>query len=481
MKILQPIFIRLISSLLIVTVLLGILSGCFKKEEKKTEKPEKIELVYYKLFDDEDIMVPLIQQYQAMHPNVSIRYRKFVNQKEYEDLIINELAEGEGPDMFSVPNYWFLRNAKKISPLPNDLMTLKQFEETFVAVAKNDLILRDANDGKSRIFGIPLTIETLALYYNKASYEDKIPSRGAPGTTWEQLKDDVSKLTKPSNDFEKFELAGIAMGRSDNIARAVDVLYLLMLQYKTKFYNQNISRADFSKQTSITATGTSLNPATEALKLYTSFGLPSNKHYSWNKYIVTNQMPSKEVEAFAKGKVAMIFGYSYLYEDIRNIIEDLKQKGIKTIDPKNIKIAPVPQINDPKISTDKRDAYANYHAETVSRTSAHPKEAWEFLLFLSSKKNLQYYNEKTHHPSSRRDLIEEQKADPVYGVFSEQTGYSESFPIYDYQSYNEIFSKAIDDVIATIPPKDAIRIAEDNINELLPDAGLIPPVQKKEQ
>lgn len=470
---------RFLSGLTIFSCLTLFLSGCFKKDTPpKTQKAEPIQLVYYKLFDDEDVMGPLIQQYQSKHPNVSIRYRKFTDPAAYEQLIINELAEGEGPDVFSVPNTWFLPNSKKITPLNPATFSPKQFEETFVSVASKDLVLNDPHDSQLKVFGIPLTVDTMAVYYNKAAYEDKIPSRGRPPETWEELKDDVFQLSKKDNSFERFEVAGIAMGRADNVLRATDILYLLMLQYKTQFYNSNISKAEFSKQQSKTATGVSLNPATEALKLYTSFALPANKNYSWNSYLADSKSPNKELETFARGKVVMIFGYSYLYDQLTAVIKDLQDKGVNTIDPKNIRISSVPQIINPKTSTEKRDAYAHYYAETVSRTSKNADVAWDFLMFLSSQENLKYYNQKTHNPTSRRDMIEDQKKDPLYGVFAEQIGYAESLPIYDAQEYNDIFSKAIEAVLATSSAQDAIRTAEDAINTFLPSAGLIPAPPK---
>ncbi len=470
--------VKAVSVGLIFVLTVTLLSGCFEKEKaaKKTAA-EPVELVYYKLFDEEDVMRPLIQEYESKHPNVSIRYRKFTDPVEYENLIINELAEGEGPDLFSVPNYWFLRNARKLTPLSPQVFSPKQFEDTFVSVAKNDLVLKDANDSQEKVFGIPLTVDTLALYYNKSAFEDKIPSRGKPAATWEELKEDVFKLTKKDNSFERFEVAGIAMGRSDNVARAIDILYLLMLQYKTNFYNDNISQAEFSKQQAISSTGVNQNPATEAFKLYTSFALPANKNYSWNSYLADTKSPTKELETFARGKVAMIFGYSYLYGQIAGEIKDLADKGVSTMNAKDVRIAAVPQIIDPKTSTEKRDAYANYYAETVSRTSKHSEQAWDFLLFLSSKDNLAYYHDKTHKPTSRRDMIDEQMKDPIYGVFAEQIGYAESFPVYDAPRYAEIFGSAINAILATSSPTEAVRSAENQINDLLPAKGLITPKQ----
>lgn len=474
---------KFIAIVLLIATFSIIGSGCMRKEKAPVKKADnKIELVYYRLFDDEDSIVPLIQQYRTKHPNINIKYRKFVDPVEYEKLIINQLAEGEGPDIFSMPNHWFLRNVKKLSPMPLKVISPKQFEQTFVNVAANDLILDDPMDGQRKIFGLPLSVDTLALYYNKAFFEDKIPARGRPASTWEVLTDDVFKLNKTDNSFERFEVAGIALGRSDNISRALDVLYMLMLQYKTRLYNDNLSQAAFASQQLPSTGGIFSNPAADALRLYTSFALPANKNYSWNSYLASPSSKTKELETFAKGKVAMIFGYSYLYEQLKTILKDLKDKGLQTVDLKNVMVSAVPQLKDPLISTEKRVTYANYYAETVSRVSKYQLEAWDFLLFLSSKENLQFYNSKTHRPASRRDMIEEQKKDPIYGVFAEQTGFAESFPIYDSERYNTVFTKMIDSVLATTPVESAVKTAEDTISAMLPDEGLLPfKTQKKTQ
>lgn len=468
---------KLLIMFLVTALVTGVLGGCFKKTAKeKVEAAKPVELVYYKLFDDEDVIRPLIQQYVTMHPLVTIKYRKFEDQNDYYRTILNELAEGEGPDIMSVPNYWVKKNAKKITPLDPIYASVQDFQDTFVSVAEKDLVFSDPRDGVKKIFALPMTVDTLALYYNKSLYEDRVPSRGRPGETWAEFQEDVFQLTKADNSFERFEVAGTAIGRADNIARAMDILYLMMLQYKVKFYNDGLTKAEFSRQSAVGSNGVSYNPATEAMDLYTSFGLASRKNYSWNEYMSDANSDVKEVEAFARGKVATIFGYSYLYEQILDQIEQLKRQNVKTIDPSIIRISPVPQVNDPATSTEKRDAFANYFVETVGRNSENPDVAWDFVMFMTTQDNQKYYNEKTNRPTSRRDLIEDQMQDATYGVFAEQVGYAESILVFDWNVYSELFGEAISKVIATTSkPKEALRIVEDEINKLLPIEGILPP------
>ncbi len=471
----------IVGGVILVILFIGLIAfnaGCFRtKEYKPTQSVEQIELTYYKLFDDSDVIEPLIQEYRALHPTIRINYRQFTDTEEYYELILNELAEGEGPDIFSVPNTWFVKNYKKVYPAPSKMLPYQTFEDTFVSVTMDDLVKQHPDTGELLVYGVPMTVDTLALYYNKDHFDDALPAQGKPSSTWEGIKEDVFKLTKKDNSFERFEVSGIAMGFANNITRAVDILYLLMLQDGGSIYDENYAKAIFSQQQGVDSDGSPIRPGVTALELFTSFADTKNKNYSWNSYLSDSNSAEKEITAFARGKVSMIIGYSYMYEQITEEIKGLKAKGLSTIDPGVIRIAMIPQKKDPSVSNEKRIAYAHYFAETVARTSENPEWAWDFLMFITSKTSLEHYNEKTHKPTSRRDMIEQQKVDPVYGVFADQIGIAESFPIYDEKVYEDIFIKAIESVLATKSPADAMKIAQDEINAMLPKGGLIPQVK----
>lgn len=468
LKLRKSIIILLIFSLFLT---LG-LGGCRQKKAKEKKQTfDGIELTYYKMFDDSDVIEPIIQKYIATHPGLVIKYKKFDDFDEYQKVILNEMAEGEGPDIFSMQNTWFASNYKKLAPLPADFGAPADFSEIFVDVAYRDLVRTD-KEGIEQVYGIPMTVDTLALYYNKAHFEDRIPDRGRPSDTWEGIKEDVIALKKEDNSFSRFEVAGIAMGRGDNISRGVDSLYLLMLQHGVKFYNEFISEAIFAGQQG----GVGLYPGVEALELFTSFADEDYNHYTWNEFIVDDDTSEeKEVEAFAKGQVSMIIGYSYTYNDIVNQINILKTKGVQTIEKEDIKITQVPQLYDPDISKDKRVTYANYFAETVSRNSQNADIAWDFLLELTKKENLQFYFDKLHKPTSRRDMIDEQSKNPIYGVFASQIGFAESFPILDYYAYKQIFTKVISQTNENKTGRNDLVDAQDKITSMLPKDGLIVP------
>lgn len=462
---------------LVILVIAGstLLSGC-SCSLKKTTTPKGVdytgvELTYYKVFDDSDVIAPLIAQFEADHPGLEIHYKKFSDFEEYERVILNEMAEGEGPDIFSMQNTWFASNYKKLTPLPSNMGTTTDFANTFVDVAYQDLVRTD-QDGRLQVYGLPMTVDTLAIYYNKDHFEDRIPEQGKPSTTWEGIKEDVILLNKEDESFDRFDVSGIALGRADNITRAVDILYLLFLQYGVEFYNDNISQAGFATRQ---GSGAYSYPALEALEFYLGFSDEDMKHYSWNEFVVDDDTSGKEIQAFARGDVSMIIGYSYTYDLIINEINLMEAKGNNAIEVSSIKTAPIPQLYDPEVSSEKRVTYASYFAETVSRNSLYPETAWDFLVFITNAENLDYYFDETHNPTSRRDMIEEQKKDPIYGPFASQIGFAESFPIIDYYTYKDIFEALINNSEGTSDYETLLLQAQSGINEYLPEEGILIP------
>lgn len=458
--------------LLVMCITIIAFSGCRGKDQAAAKK---IYITYYKYNEDPALFEPLIEEYESINKNVQIVYQNFTSLDEYEERIINEMAEGEGPDIFSIDNTWMSRHWKKISPLPLTKLTPEQFEAAFVDVTAKDLI-RPWLDGQRRIFALPLGIDALGLYYNKAQFEEKIPNRGKPASTWEGIQGDVFKLTVKDPSSDVFQNSGIALGRADNISHAVDILYLLMKQYKTDFYNQDASKAMFGERQG-GLIGQSKTPGADALAFFTSFAKPDNKNYSWNESMTAGDSGFKEIEAFASGKLSMFIGYAADYQKILNAIAALEDKNLAHINSEDVKAAQIPQVSaEENIG---RITYTNYFAETVSRNSKNPLIAWDFLMFLASKKSQKHYFDKKSQLTTRRDLIEEQKQHPIYGVFISQLGFAESLLIYKDNKYKEIFSEAIMEALKTDKLLPVLQAAEAKINFLLPRIGLIPVIQVK--
>lgn len=410
------------------------------------------------LYDNTEAFQEQIQAFQSNNPGLRVNLKKFVNLQEYEELLINEIAEGEGPDVFMIHNSWMEKHAQKLFPLPPDqavVMSPDAFRQTFFQAAIDDLIIDE------QIYGMPLSIDNLVIYYNKSYFEDFIASSDSPADLWEQLQAQVIALTESDNSPERFARAGIAMGRADNINNAVDILYALMMQFGVEFYDDQEQQATFANNKPGTA-GVS-NPGVTALELYTSFGLPGLRQYSWNENLTGLEPSEKELNPFVRGKVAMVIGYSYMYENIASAIDLQQRLGNAAIDLDDVGIAPFPQLLSTEEATS-RDTYASYFPLVVARTSDRPAQAWDLIKFLTTADSLQTYHNKTNRPTSRKDMVNDQQIEPLFGTFAFQAPFAKSFTIYDDAAYRRVFSDAIQAVVNnTQTAQEALSEAQEKI------------------
>ena len=402
---------------------------------RRNNNSEQIELVWWKTFQDSSDVNALIEEYQKYRPNVTIKYSK-KNIADYEQELLNAIASGNSPDIFTIHNDWLPKHIDKMAPMPANMMSERQYKEQFVDAAAYDLI----KDGK--IYGIPLAVDVMAMYYNK----DILGSAGifTPPTTWPEVVSAVQKITRQDNSGN-FVRSGIGMGAGSNVNRAADILMLLMLQNGTVFYNENFTSARFDQQ--IRVGDQSFNPGATALDFYTQFARPSKKAYTWNT------KTDNSVDAFAQGKLAMMLSYSYMLPTIKDKAPNL-----------NWGVVAMPQVDNTGLKVN----YANYWAEGVSKTSTKQEYAWDFLKFVSQRDVLRKYYDKVKAPSSRKDLLAEQSKDTELGVFADAAITARSVYKSDAGKFETIVLKMIDDVILRgSDVEDAVSDAVSQVNFLL--------------
>lgn len=409
MSIKQKSTIKRISLFFMVAVIAVTSFGCGTKP-----KAEKITLKIWKPFVESDKMNVIIQAYKKQKPNVTIEYTK-KNIENYEEDVVNALASGNGPDIFSINNSWLPQYLDKVQPAPEKLYTIKEYRDTFVDVVSNDLI-RD-----NKIYGTALWVDSLGLYYNK----DLLGTAGiaTPPKTWDEMARDVREMTI-QNESGYFDRSGVAMGTYQNVNRAVDIVYLLMLQSGTIPWSDDGRTPRFAS--SIQRGGQSVKPAEEAVQFYTSFANPETENYTWNLE------SDYSTDAFANGRAAYLYGYSYAREQI-----DAKAPNL------NYDVAPVPQYDSGQPNVN----FASYFGEVVSKQSKHSDAAWDFLKFATSEKVLDAYYAKDKKPSSRRDLIELQTQDLEIGVFAHANLTAKSFFKYDEPKFDLIFGEMIESIL----------------------------------
>ena len=424
--------------------LVGAMFFLFVRGFGGSQKQQKnITLQFWGVFDDQAYFQGAIDAYKKDHPNVNIAYRLF-NYSDYERELISSFAAGTGPDIFLIHHNWLPKYGQLLQPLPlpatkNDkpLMTVNDFKSQFVDVATQDLVRND------RIYGMPLYVDTLGLYYNK----DIFNGEGIvnPPKTYEDLNVDIGQLTKLDADGN-IQRSGLAIGSVNNINRPTDILSMLMLQSGVK-----MNESPISPRVSFASSGSTGDAAKTALQYYTDFANPQKQVYTWNE-----QQPYS-IDAFINGKTVMMINYSHHIRTIRD-----KSARFK------FATAPIPQISNAPFAV----SYPNYWAPAVAKSSPNGQAAWEFLVFLGSARGDAYYINASNRPSARKDFIEQQRSDPDLGPFAVQALYARSWNQIDDVKVEQILGQMINDVnLGKSDYETALNKAQDAINLLARQGG----------
>lgn len=331
-------------------------------------KSEPVHLTYWGLWEPEAVYETVIADYQRDHPGVTITYTK-QSPINYRDRLTSAFSREDGPDIARIHNTWVPMFRTQLAPVPADVYSLSAFRSTFYPTASSDLVL----GGKP--MAIPLEIDTLILFANEDIFT---LGNAAYPTTWDEFRETAKKLTVRNGG--RVQTAGAALGTAVNIDHWQDIVDLMMLQ----------AGVDLN-------TSANSDSAQKALEYYTTF---MSIDRVWDETMDSSTL------AFSQGKVALYFGPSWRYFDIMALNPNLK-----------VKMLPVPQLPaaDPV-------NFASYWVEGVSAKSKHPKEAFAFLKYLSSKDVLtKLYAAQTTirgfgEPYSRVDMAPLLTSDPRAGV-----------------------------------------------------------------
>ena len=415
--------------LLVSSVFLGFLPG------SKSQQAPPATLEFWGLFDSGTVWQPLFDEYTKTHSGTYFRYTQ-MEPATYEQKLIEALASGKSPDIIMFHSSWLPKHGNKISPLPETLMTLRYFQETFPDVATVDFV----SGGK--IYALPVWTDVLSMFYNK----DLFNTAGIAvlPKTWEDFIKVVQKLTN-KDKFGNLVKSGAAIGTADNVENAADILGLLMLQTGTKMISDDGSRAAFNE--AITVNGVNYKPGESALRFYTDFANPKSSAYAWNDKL------SNSFDAFASGQAAIIFDYAVN-------IPRLKQKNPNL----RLGVAPVPQLS----GGGKTVNYADFWGYSVPAASKNSASAWGFLISLTGENTNRYFASTVSRPAARRDIINEEKTSPDLGVFAESVLSAANWYQTDPAAIEDIFKDMINAVVlGGSKPADAISDAAAKISSLM--------------
>ncbi len=331
-----PKILKIVSGILVFIFLIFIVFNFIVPRFGK-QKKENVTLTYWGLWEDSSIVKPVISEFEKENPNIKISYSK-QDPKQYRQRLMTRIQNGSGPDVFRLHNTWLPMLSKVLSPLPSDIMTKKDFQQSYYKVSEEDFIRNGA------IYAIPLQMDTLALFVNQEIFQ---AAGVSVPVSWDEFIR-ISRGLTVKDEEGKIKTAGAAMGTYDNITHAPDIISLLFVQNGVLLDNFSSNPAGIS----------------DSLDFYTSFA--KGESNVWDTTL------DNSILAFSKGNLAMYLGYSW---DIFTI---------KALNPGlNFTTHPVPRL------AGKGTTISSYWADGVSAKSKNQKEALLFLKFLARKETVQ--------------------------------------------------------------------------------------------
>jgi ABC-type glycerol-3-phosphate transport system substrate-binding protein len=386
--------IAILFSLVAVLPLVGL--GCKGPSKQEVAATRPVTLEYWTVFDDVDALQAQIDKYKADRPYLTINLKQLTAAELYPRLL-EALASDHGPDIISIRNRWMHFYQPKLSAMPpsvNDaivrtektalgtnttintavlnLPSVNQLDKEYVQAVKNDVVIGD------KIYGLPLSLENMALFYNK-DLLDKAGVAEAP-KNWEDFQVAVKKLTKFDKKSGRILQSGAALGTGNNIPGFEDIIYTLFTQSNINFVNKT-GFATFQN-----GAGNDITPAVSVMNFYTDFANSTRDTYTWNEDM------ENALDKFVNGSLAFFFGYSYHYPVIKARAPQL-----------NVAILPMLQLNPEQPVN-----VANYWVQTVLDKSKNKNEAWALLNFLAHSKATKDYLDQSGRPSALRTYISSQ-------------------------------------------------------------------------
>lgn len=374
----------------------------------RQKRPPSITLTIWALEDDLKTFQPILKQFQNYYPYIKFNY-VLKDPKTFESDYIKALADNNPPDIFMIYDSWLIPYWYRIGFL--DLSKEKNFNAFYIEQNYPDNITPVILAQNRYLVGIPLYIDTLALYYNQDYFNYfNIP---LPPKSWQEVISLIPKLRK-INEKGQLVRSAIALGSINNIEHLKDILAMFLFNFNNRIVSEG--KKVLLKEGS----------AKKAIEFYLQFSDFKSPNYTYNEDL------DNSLKSFAEGKTAMVLGY---YTD---------QKIISSYNPQlNYKAYYLPYFSSPETKIN----YPKSLIVVVSNRSRYFNQAWAFLKFLSQKETANLYYSLTGKPPARKDLIALYLNDPKSGIFNQQILTSKFFYQFNEQSIKEIFKTLLEEIV----------------------------------
>lgn len=330
----------------------------------------------------------ILDKVNANNKSFKLSY-EYIPSASFDEKLIEALASAKGPDLIFLPNDLIIKYSDKVYPIPYSNYPLKQFQDTFISEA--DLYL-----GSKGVFGLPVSVDPLVLYYNKAMLDSAgIP---LPPKTWQEVISLIPLLTVSDASYN-ISQSTIALGEFDNISNSKDIISMLMLQFGTSI----VSKSDDKLISTVNdmSGNSQYRPGPEAFDFFIKFSNPAeNTLYTWNAGLENSR------NMFISGSMAFYIGYAselfYIKERNPNL---------------DFNVTLVPQIEGARTKT----TFGKMNSIAILKNSKNIAASYAAATLLTSPEYAGIIATTLSLPSARRDLLSLPQTSPYVQVFNQSS------------------------------------------------------------
>lgn len=376
---------------------------------------------WWGVFMDKTVIQPLIDEYQAINPNIKIEYANRWPEGKYTDAakiyrselnrVLRENDPVQIPDIYMVQNTWaadYELYSKK-----SDSYDFDTYKSIFYPAVVSDF----TNELNKEVYGVPIWFDTYAVIYNKDLLEQAAVS--TPPTSWPAFKSLAQTLTVRQGG--EIVQSGFPGGITSNTDFASELVNLLALQNGVELVNSE-GQPVFAQDPDIVT----------ALSFYKSFSDATSG--SWSSSL------KNESALFLEGKLAMDIVPSYRYREIQRF-----NKGFSL--GLDIGISQVPQLqgqSQPVIN------WADYWGNMVAANRPSTQASWAFLRWITQPEQLRKIseNEKNYNQVfgflyPRIDMAQDLQNDADLKIFNESLQFARTWDMVKGLEVKEEFNKLI--------------------------------------
>lgn len=424
-----------ISFFIVFILIIGILSGCSSKESSASGETQdgKIVVNFWSFWGSETrrpIIEKIVKDFNESQDKILVKHTYLpwgdIWTKNLASVAAGSPADVIINDINTVAQRAENQQVEEITEYVDD-----DFQKQFYPY------LWDAVVHKDKVYGVPFNTDTRLLFYNKKAFEEVGLDPNQPPSTWKELEEYAKKLDKKQgNTYERigfYPLWG-STGPSTWMTNADN---------GTSYMNNGKLAIHTPRKVA----------ALEWLLQW--------KNRLGDKTVQTFQAEfgSEQSNPFIAGKVAMWMDVGTFYTQIRDYGKDL-----------DVGVAAVPSFEEGQGHW----AEGGGFVAEIPKGSAHPKEAMEFIKYLTGSEAQSYWAEENFDnvanikgaETAAAHLVGTEKE--IYNAMVKNLKETNIYPTpVEYPDYQNTINPIIDNVmLGKITPDQGLKQAEKQVKKL---------------